>query len=214
MILLLNIIKVAMDPSQIPVEFSTVTYFIAPIIILLRIKKMEVWAVYASLMAGFFYYLTMMVAGGKVYELYPPLNVYASLLSHGSLLLIGLLKLRTVKYQSKYSYFIIIGLFAHLAWALYSRPEISITSRIFIYEIIDASFVTGILPAYSFAMRIGVYLLLSYALLKSIKLIFAFNEFGLKRQSYFILKSETRNRQRSRETASLFSLNLGCIMVE
>ena len=52
---------------RIPAEFSTVSYFVVPALLLTTRKKGRSWAAYSGLMAGFFYYLALMVMGGKIY---------------------------------------------------------------------------------------------------------------------------------------------------
>lgn len=183
LVLSFNIVKLIIDPSQIPVEFSTVSYFIVPLILLLRIRKIEVWAVYASLMAGFFYFTAMILAGGPIYSLYPPINIYTSLFCHGSLLFIGLVKIRTVAYNKNMSFIMIIGNILILSWALYIRDDFTSYGRLFIYELIDATFVEGLVPGYDFLVKIGFYLLLGYSALKSRLLLFKLNEIGLKRHT-------------------------------
>lgn len=48
----------------LPVEFSTVAYFAVPTILLASKKRLHSWAAYSGLMAGFFYYMAMIAAGG------------------------------------------------------------------------------------------------------------------------------------------------------
>ena len=51
---------------RIPVEFSTVAYFAVPTILLTGRAKARSWAANSGLMAGFFYYIGMIVAGGPI----------------------------------------------------------------------------------------------------------------------------------------------------
>ena len=52
---------------MLPVEFSTVAYFLVPAILLTSKRRLRSWAAYSGLMAGFFYYLAMIAAGGVIY---------------------------------------------------------------------------------------------------------------------------------------------------
>lgn len=177
LLLAINTPKLLMNPMEIPVEFSTVTYFITPLILLLNIKKIEIWAVYSALMAGFFYYLTMISAGGNIYNLYSPINIYTSLFSHGTLLFIGLLKLKTIKYKNTDYYKIIIGNLLILSWAIYIRPEITNSGRIFIYELIDANIVYSITSSYLWLFIPIYYIVMFYLVKKSYHLIFRLNNY-------------------------------------
>lgn len=176
-VLVINIFLFAKNPWKIPVEFSTVSYFVVPLILLMNMKRLEVWAVYSSIMSGFFYYLTMITTGGAIYNTYPYISVYTSLFCHGSLYFIGMLKLKTILYDEKKSYKIIIGNLFILAWAIYIRPDITLQSRIFIYEIIDGDLVRAFTSSYLWIYLPVYYVLLSYLVYKSSKGLYKFNKF-------------------------------------
>jgi hypothetical protein len=162
--------------GNIPVEFSTVSYILVPLIVLLNVKSLEVWTIYASVLSGSLYYFTMIISGGSIYHLYPHFNIYISLFSHGSLLLYGYVKLQTTFLKENDRYKLIIGVCLSLVWAIYIRSEIMTTSRLFIYEILDAKYIymffqNGlwfIVPAY--------YLLVVYMVFWSTKIIFRLNK--------------------------------------
>lgn len=196
-VLVLSIIRFINNPGQIPVEYSTVSYFTVPIIILLKIKKIEIWAVYASIMAGFFYYLTMILAGEAIYGGHDSIIVYISWFNHGTLLLIGLVKLQTVQYKKQVAYVIVVGNILMLLWALFARPLVTITNRLFIYEIIDATYLDDLGVGNSILLKIAFYILLTLLLLRSRKLIFKLNELGLKRRNYLIEKEKQKDLKRS-----------------
>ena len=99
-LLAFNIVKYGLPPLlgeglRIPVEYSTVAYFVVPLLYLSGLKRGKTWAAYSAIFAGFFYYMTMIVAGGRIYADYPPANVYLSLFCHGTLYLFGLVRLKT-----------------------------------------------------------------------------------------------------------------------
>ena len=50
---------------MLPVEFSTVAYFVVPSILLTSRKKLRSWAAYSGLMAGFFYYMVLIIAAAR-----------------------------------------------------------------------------------------------------------------------------------------------------
>ena len=52
-------------------------------------------------MAGFFYYIAMVVAGGPLYNTYPPYDIYISMFCHGALYICGLVTVRTEAYNFK-----------------------------------------------------------------------------------------------------------------
>lgn len=176
LVLSFNIYHIIDSPTSIPVEFSTVTYFVAPIIILLNIKRLEVWAIYSSIMAGFFYYLTMISVGGNVYELYSPINVYTSLFCHGSVFFIAIVKLKTNTYNSKDYLMLLIGNAIIVIWALYIRSEFPITGRLFIYELTDAVHIKNATDTYLWIFLPLYYVTLGYLVYWSSKYIFKLNK--------------------------------------
>jgi len=173
-LLSINIIKLVLVDGFIPVEFSTVSYYVVPIILLLRIKKLEIWAVYAGLMAGFFYYATMMIQGGVIYETYPPLNIHTSLLCHGSLLFLSIFKLKTSTFSIKERYKLVIGLVLMVGWAVYMRQFLIIEERLFIYELIDAKYIKAFTS--NIIVLFGYYVVLMYLVLRTTKLVFNLNK--------------------------------------
>ena len=175
MVLSFNIYHIIDNPSSIPVEFSTVTYFVAPIIILLNLKRLEIWAVYSSIMAGFFYYLTMISVGGRVYELYAPINIYTSLFCHGSVFFIAIVKLKINAYNNKDYILLLLGNVIIVTWALYIRSEFPITGRLFIYELTDAVHVKNATNTYLWIFLPLYYLTLGYLVYWSSKFIFKLN---------------------------------------
>lgn len=151
-----------------PVEFSAVAYFTVPVILLISKKKFRSWAAYSGLMAGFFYYMAMIFAGGPLYNLYPAGEIYVSLFCHGSIYFCGLAVIKTERLSKNDAPLLIIGV-AYIAFkALILKPFVLDSQRLFIYILLDAVFIkqqfsaniTGfILPVYYLA--IAVFILIS-----------------------------------------------------
>ncbi len=127
-----------MIPGKIPVELSTVAYFIVPLTILFGIKKLKIWAVYSALLSGIIYYSAMILFGTKIYSDYPPYTVYMAIYNHGALLTYSYITLSTTIFYKKDRYIIWIGIIFSILWALALRPLVIVTKRIFIYDVIDA----------------------------------------------------------------------------
>jgi hypothetical protein len=92
-----------------PVEFSSVAYFAVPVIQLTGIRKAQSWAAYSGIMAGFFYYMTLILLGGRVYADYRPNDIYISLYCHGSLYLCGLVSLKTNRFEHSDRFLLLCG---------------------------------------------------------------------------------------------------------
>ena len=161
----------------LPVEFSSVAYFAVPVILLARIRKAQSWAAYSGLVAGFFYFMTLIMAGGKVYAAYSPCDIYISVFCHGSLYLCGLVSLKTNRYEIS-DRFVLLGGYAYVALNAYVlRPLVEGKTRIFIYELMDGLYVKQLFPniVWEYVMP-AYYILLIGCILFSVRLFFAVNK--------------------------------------
>ncbi len=164
LLLIFNIIRytfnsVSQARLKIPVEFSAVTYFVLPIIVLFKLDKIKPWGAYAGILAGSFYFLNGIFLGNKVYLGYRPISIVTSILCHGILLFCGLLLISEKRY-SKYAGWIITGgLVFSAVRTLLLRNWFNGGKGIFIYELIFAYvpaklFGENIIPFYYLALFI------------------------------------------------------------
>ncbi len=162
--------------SIFPVEYSSVAYFVVPVILLTGIKKAQSWASYSGIMAGFFYFMTLILAGGKVYADYRPNDIYISLYCHGSLYLCGLVCLKTNRFKRS-DRFLLLGGNAFVAlYAYLLRPIAEGKARIFIYELMDGLYVKQLFPVSAWGYLMPAYYLLMFGfLLLSVRLFFELN---------------------------------------
>lgn len=142
---------------RLPVEFSTVSYFVVPSILLLNQRQSRSWAAYSGLMAGFFYYLTMIVLGGRIYGSYPPHEVYISLLCHGTLYICGLVTIGTQPCPAKDGYKLVLGTACIGLHAILLRPYVTNAKSLFIYKLLDGDLVRLFLPAESWPVILPIY---------------------------------------------------------
>ena len=162
--------------ENVPVEFSSVAYFAVPIIILSRRKSLLSWASYSGLMAGFFYYLTMIAAGGTIYASYPHGEIYISLFSHGTIFVCGYVLASTQHFDRLRWPRFMLGIAAVAANAIIWRPYIHIEGRLLIYELIDAAWVRMLFPCSWLGVSVpAFYVLLAAAVLFSIRMFFHLN---------------------------------------
>jgi hypothetical protein len=167
-----------------PVEFSSVAYFVVPFILLTGIRKAQSWASYSGIMAGFFYYMTLILAGGRVYAQYQPNDIYISLYCHGTLYLCGLVSMKTKKYESSDRFLLLGGNVCVALNAYLLRPIAEGKARIFIYELMDGLYVKQLFPEAAGGFLMLLYYLLMFGfLLLSIKLFFVLNKMQYERHS-------------------------------
>ncbi len=162
---------------RLPVEFSTVAYFAVPAILLTSKKRLRSWAAYSGLMAGFFYYMAMIVAGGAMYSADPPLNIYISMFCHGTSYFCGFVTVGTEVCSAADA----PGLALGVAWvairAVVLRPLVIGSNRLLIYILLDAAVVRHLLPQSIWAIALPVYYLAIAAfVLLSIRVFFRGNK--------------------------------------
>ena len=142
-----------------PVEFSTVAYFLVPAILLTSKKRLHSWAAYSGLMAGFFYYMAMIAAGGMIYGTNPPLDIYISMLCHGSIYFCGFVTIGTEVCSAKDASKLALGVALVAVRAAILRPFVVGPDRLLIYILLDAAAIKQLLPQRTWAVALPVYYL-------------------------------------------------------
>lgn len=130
----------------LPVEFSTVAYFIVPVILLQSKNQLHSWAAYSGLMAGFFYYMAMVIAGGPLYATEPPVDVYLSMFCHGTIYFCGFVTIATEVYSKKDAPKLALGVALVAVRAAVLRPFVVGSNRLLIYILLDAVVVRQLFP--------------------------------------------------------------------
>ena len=144
---------------MLPVEFSTVAYFLVPAILLTSKRRLRSWAAYSGLMAGFFYYLAMIAAGGVIYGAYAPLDIYISMFCHGSIYFCGFVTIGTELCSAKDAPKLALGVALVAIRAAILRPFVVGSDRLLIYILLDAVAVKRILPESAWTVALPFYYL-------------------------------------------------------
>ena len=144
---------------MLPVEFSTVAYFLVPTILLMSKKRLHSWAAYSGLMAGFFYYMAMIAAGGMIYGTNPPLDIYISMFCHGSIYFCGFVTINTELCSTKDAPKLALGVALVAIRAAILRPYVYGSNRLLIYILLDAVAVKQVLPESTWTVALPVYYL-------------------------------------------------------
>ncbi len=142
---------------KLPVEFSTVAYFAVPAILLTSRRKLHSWAAYSGLMAGFFYYMAMIVAGGAIYGANAPLDVYISMFCHGTIYFCGFETIGTELCSEADAPKLALGVAMVGVRAALLRPFVAGSERLLIYILLDATVVRQLLPQSTWAVALPVY---------------------------------------------------------
>lgn len=162
---------------RLPVEFSAVTYFILPLILLLHIRRLEPFGVYAGLMAGLCYYLALLTAGDRLYAGSSAAGILISSVSHGILYICAAVKLGSREYDTSDWWGILLCLSLALVWAALLRPYAGWgDTKLFIYAALDAEPVRKLLPAEVWPQALPVYyILMALLVVLSVKGFFRLN---------------------------------------
>ena len=142
---------------MLPVEFSTVAYFVAPSILLTSRKKLRSWAAYSGLMAGLFYYMALIIAGGAIYAANPPVDVHISMFCHGAVYFCGFVTICTEVCSAHDAPKLAIGVALVAVRAAVLRPFVAGSDRLLIYILLDAIAVRRILPQHTWTVALPAY---------------------------------------------------------
>ena len=153
----LVIYPIVFHTVKIPVEFSTVAYFVVPLIVLADLRSLDCWAAYSGLMAGFFYYAAMIFAGQALYGSETPENVFISLLCHGALYFCGFVLVSKERYVPQESGKLLLGLGYVVLRAAILRPLVAGREHLLIYILMDGLAVRYLFPASVWPAALPVY---------------------------------------------------------
>ena len=110
-------------------------------------------------MAGFFYYMAMIAAGGMIYGQNPPLDIYISMFCHGSIYFCGFVTIGTEVCSAKDAPKLALGVAWVAVRAAILRPYVVGSNRLLIYILLDAVVVKRILPESSWTVALPIYYL-------------------------------------------------------
>lgn len=157
---------------RIPAEFSTVSYFVVPALLLTKRKKGRSWAAYSGLMAGFFYYLALMVMGGKIYGGEMPYEVYISMFCHGTLYICGMVTIGTLACPAKDAGRLIFGVTWICLRALILRERVIGAEEMFIYKLLDGEVIRNFFPQMYWSRMLPVYYIAAVGLVLITMMVF------------------------------------------
>lgn len=177
-LLILNLIKYIRYPFVgrgivFPVEFSSVSYFTVPIIVLFSIEPLKVWATYSSLLAGGGYIVVTTLFGSKFFSHYNIFSFILSLFCHTCLLFIGLCLLRENSFKESRGWILTCGFIIMLIRVMLLKNYFMGGKGIFIYELLY-----GYFPASIMGIKIlpFYYLFLFILLFLSFKIFFKLSQ--------------------------------------
>jgi len=175
LVLLYNIGILFVFPWKLPVELSTSSYFVVPIIAIFNIKYLKAWGVYASVLTGFLYFIAMLSIGNTLYGDFPSYSVYTSLYNHGALLTYAYITLSTTRIYKSERIIIWLGIIFSAVWAILLRPINAFTGRVFIYEVLYGYAIKDYFPNNLIVAYIIYYILLVIALVLSANAVHLLN---------------------------------------
>ena len=108
-------------------------------------------------MAGFFYYMAMVLAGGPLYVQEAPGTVFLSMFCHGSIYLYGFVTVGTEKCDVRDAPKLALGVVLLVINAVLLRPLAEGGGRLLIYILLDAVVVRRMLPSGLWAAALPAY---------------------------------------------------------
>lgn len=118
----------------IPVEISCITYFIMPIILTFKIKKLYCVGAFFGIMAGVGYFAFYTILGFTVAGEFTLKQILLGCFSHGYLLVSGIHLYKNNKFNKNEQLYIWIAILAMLCWSLIFY-DIEMRGITFIYYI-------------------------------------------------------------------------------
>ena len=142
---------------HIPIEYSTVAYFLVPVFMLVNRRRSRVWASIYGLTAGLLYYLTMILAANRLYADAPYYDVYISLFCHGTLYLNGVICLSRERITTRDVAKTMLCLLIVSIRALLLRKYAIDADELFIYDIMFGNVIRMVTPESTWFIMVPVY---------------------------------------------------------
>jgi len=135
---------------EFPLEFSAVSYVIFGLTVVFRMRKADLFAVFAAILSGLIYLVGFMLSpAGYLAQAETPILFYMALINHTLLYFGGMLMLCNVKrYKPTQNLQIPIGIGVYLiyVWAICKyTPYVSVNGKPYILSIVDGSILQQIL---------------------------------------------------------------------
>ena len=124
---------------SIPVEISSISYFLTTVIFVFRIKKLHIVGAFFGIMSGLGYFLFYSVAGFTVINAIVVKDFLISCVMHGYLLVCGMYLFQKNKFHYSETNKIWITIFVMLCWALVFY-DFEMRGLTFIYYVIKPQF--------------------------------------------------------------------------
>ena len=142
---------------HLPIEYSTVAYFLVPLMMFLNYKNCRVWASVYGLICGLMYFLTMIVASHNLYADTPPYDTYISYFCHGTLYVNGLIMLVRLKITDRDWANTMLCLLIVSARALLLRRFAVDADELFIYDVLFGNVIRMITPEKIWFITVPIY---------------------------------------------------------
>ena len=161
----------------LPIEFSTLSYFMVPLALLLG--RGRSWAAYAGMLAGSVYALGMVAAGARLFAQTPVWSLYLAMARHGMLLVCGVVAAARESFDPRNAWKLVLGMAGMGLWAVVMRP-LSGQGPLLIYILLDGAGSGSVLGG-SLAVRAGYYIVLLGLVWGSVRIFFCWNRWLYER---------------------------------
>ena len=160
---------------SVPIEISTITYFLMAVILMFKIKKLYVVGSFFGILAGIGYFVFYLCAGFTLQNSFLLKDVILGCFSHGYLLISGIYLFRNNDFKKSELPKLWITIFAMLCWALVFY-DMGVQGITFIYYIIKPMFLLTSITSLNIIILISYYVILAVLFRLVIELFFWSNE--------------------------------------
>lgn len=148
--------------DKIPVEFSTITYFVFSLTILFNLKFLKPFATFSAFISGTGYLLSFIFLGQYYFEVLPTFNATMAFIDHGLLFMASILMMRNDFYRNATTRNLMWLSAFYMVYALLVNYIVPYSDQyIFIRMLLSGQLIHYVLPS----LELNAYMYMLYFLL-------------------------------------------------
>lgn len=179
----------------VPIEISTISYFLVAITLIFSIKKFYIISSFFGIISGLGFYVFYIILGFKMPSIMPLNEVIIGSLCHGYLLLAGLYLFKNNTFEKSEKTKLWISIFAMLTWSL-SFYDKGLYGTKFIFYIIKPDFLYVFsIPVLNILMQVLYFALLTLIYSQVIRLFIFLNHKVTLKNAEVISKSKVESEE-------------------
>jgi hypothetical protein len=165
--------------NKIPVDYSAITYFLLPLVFLLKRRRLLPWATFSAFISGFGYLATFGFLARKMIEYNGYYSVVMALINHSVLYVASILIMQEHLFEKRTGKIVISGSVAMVAYAALVYFFVDFGQKyIFIYKLLDGTYAAYLFKDFhEFSLSYLIYYLFLFgAFAGVVRLFYKINE--------------------------------------